>query len=246
MIKNLDKEFMLQKNFQELNFLDLLRTNQLNVVAKKSHPVKKEKEAMLPKFFKEQKQWKNIIKQKKKQITSLKADIRHTELHNVILTTIFAIILVLSLISLVILTPLSFLGLALHATHFIWSLGIGSGFIGIGIGTLLIKSMSQLTQHKKDLRQASFEKNRLKTLINKGDEVTLFLNYEKLFYLKVIKISAEEHLKLVKNDIWHHPWFQNHLEDLEQVVQYEKNDLDIPKEIRSKVQHNFQQLINVC
>lgn len=193
------------------------------------------------KYIKEQATWKAKINEKRKQISQLKGIIKNLEIHSTTLIAIFAIAIVFCLVSLFILTPLSVLGLAIRATHLMWGLGIGSGLLGVAIGIAAIRSSVALHKNKTALEKINLEREHFKLLISKRDTISTFLNYEKLNEWNLIKITPYEHLKIIQANLWHHPLFVGHLEDLEQAEQYEKNGLAFPKELQKKIQENFTQ-----
>lgn len=193
----------------------------------------------IARFIKDQTKWKTKIDEKQKQILNLKNITKNLEIHSTTLISIFATAIVFCLVSLFILTPLSVLGLAIRATHLVWGLGMGSGIIGVGIGLAAIKSTISLHKNKNNLEKINSEREHFKFLMSKRDTISTFLNYERLLEWGVIKITQSEHLKIIQGDLWHHPLFVDHLEDLEQAEQYEKNDLSIPKDLQKKIQQNF-------
>lgn len=196
----------------------------------------------ISKYIKEQTSWKIRIEEKQKQILNLKNSIKNLEIHSTTLFAIFAISILFCLISLFILTPLSALGVAIRATGLMWGLGMGSGAIGVIIGITAIKLIVSLHKSREVLEKISSERDHLKHLMDKRDVISTFLNYHKLIHLGVIGISENEHLKMIRSDLWDQSLFVDHLEDLEQAEQYEKNGLVIPFDLQKKIQQNFVSL----
>ncbi len=224
-IKNLIKEESPSKNNVNKNNLTSFSKNYKEKIAK---------------YIKEQTNWKVKIDEKQKQMLNLKNTIKNLEIHSTTFFSIFAVAIVFCLVSLFILTPLSILGVAIRATNLMWGLGMGSGILGVIIGLVAIKSTVSLHKNKDALEKITVEREHFKLLISKRDIISSFLNYHKLLKLDLIKISQDEHLKIIRGDLWHHPLFVDHLEDLEQAEQYEKNGLAIPTELQIKIQQNFE------
>lgn len=223
------------------NIIQKLRTEQ-HKIKNESTDLREKKNKLMSKYINEQKRWKNKVREMQKQIANLKTMIKTLEIHSIILIAIFAVTITFSLVSLIILTPLSVIGIAIKATHLMWGLGVGSGILGIGVGAASIKSTISLNRKKEELELVNFEKERFNYLIQKRNEITIFLNYDRLCELNIIDRSRAEHLAIIQSDFWNHPIFPSHLEELELAEQYEKNGLMIPKELREKIQQNFANL----
>lgn len=199
---------------------------------------KEKKNKFVSKYINEQTKWNSKIREKQNIIIDLKTIIKNLEIHNTTLIAIFAIAIAFSLVSLIILTPLSIIGLATKP-HLMWGLGIISGLVGIGVGSASIKSSIALNKKKNELEKVSYEREHFRSLLSKRDVINTFLNYDKLIDLNIIAISRQEHMSLMQTDIWHHPQFISHLEDLDQAEQYEKNGLPIPQELQKRIQQKF-------
>jgi hypothetical protein len=234
-------------NLENLNILKDLqeqKTTGNNVKKNNLTSFSKNYKDKIAKYIKEQSNWKIKIEEKQKQLLNLKTIIKNSEIHSATLFSIFAISIFFCLVSLFILTPLSVLGVAIRATSLMWGLGMGSGIIGVLIGLAAIKSTVSLHKNKDIFEKITSERDHFKHLIDKRDTISTFLNYNKLNTLGVIEISQEDHLSIIRSDLWHHSLFVDYLEDLELAEQYEKNGLMIPVDLQKKIQKNFFNLIH--
>ena len=226
-----DKHIQFPSSNRSFKMIEKLRSCQIG-----------KEDQVLSHFINKQSQWKNKIKTKKKQIMSLKTAITNLETNHSLFIAIFALTVIFALVYLVVLAPLSLLGLALKAP--IWWLGIMISFIGTGIGGLAIKSIFYLNQKKQELNNIAEENKHLKFLFRKRNIIQFLFNYDKLYHLNMITLSRKEHSRLIQQEIWHHPLFKKQIEHLEHALQYSKNRLDIPQELTKKIQANFLKYIS--
>ncbi len=188
--------------------------------------------AMLSRFLAEQTKWKRLIREKQARFLEKKGKIKSHEVKLSILLAVFIVMMAFSLVTLLILTPLSVMGLAFHVPRLIWGLGLGEVVFGVIVGFAAISSALALHAEKEELDQIVKEKKHFKSLMKQRGVMGHFFNFDQLSHWGLIELSREEHQQLLKEEFWKHPLFVELMEELENVVHYEKNHLAIPLEMQ--------------
>lgn len=204
---------------------------------------KRKKKGLVARFIGEQGKWKRFIDQKQEEIARAKAKIKNHEVKLASLIAIFVISMAFSLVTLVVLTPLAILGLAIKVPYLLWSMGIGGVIFGVTTGSAAIRSASYLNRKKEELEKIRKERRQFKFLVKHKDVLRIFMNYDELKQLGFIDLTKEEHQTILKKDYWKQAEMIQLVEEMEIGLEYVKNLVKFPEDLEKSIKAKFTHLL---